>query len=680
MTDFQMIPLSKLQLSEANVRKSDSALFIEEFADNIAAKGLLQNLIVVSSKKKGKFDVFAGGRRLRALNVLVERGAVSKDYPVPCRVFDTDAAEQSELSLIENVIRLDMTPTDEIRAYKYFISEGSDLDAIAKHFGRTRRFIEGRLRLADLAEPIFDALDQNKITLDVAKAYATTPNHERQLMVWSEVAGSWQGNNADAIKRMLTHSAISSNSPIAKLATESEYLAAGGRIERELFTAADEANWIDPEIAQRIAGDKLQTFATEFAATSDYAWVRPLLETRVTHNATEDLHQLHLEPEPLSDEDQAQADKLLEQISELEQESEELNTEDEAAAEEFENRWNSVTEAYDALTNKPGKIPDEMLPHAGVFAIIDKDGNPVIHTTIYSDKPQQRRRTAPTTGGTTTGETSEDNDAPKPLSQKLVDELAIQRRDILAVNLASNPAVALDYMIFCMADTGYKYGANSTGSSLRAEAPSTYVQTYPESPAHTLMADLKEGLDSSWTEHDRTVARFDAFCDLDDDAKAAWLSFCMARTLEPSLGIDRRTGQHGADRNTLHDRLAEIMSINTANHWRPTAANYFDRVSKQTLLSHLTEVGGTTFAASYINSKKGDLSTSCEKIFSGQTIIEPGIKDTALAWVPGHMRFNTVALNEDEVENPATSDSTAALSEEEEPEAAHEEADETVEA
>ena len=46
-----------------------------------------------------------------------------------------------------------MTPTDEIRAYKHFVNEGSDLDAIAKRFGRTRRFIEGRLRLADLADP-----------------------------------------------------------------------------------------------------------------------------------------------------------------------------------------------------------------------------------------------------------------------------------------------------------------------------------------------------------------------------------------------------------------------------------------------------------------------------------------------------------------------------------------------
>jgi hypothetical protein len=85
-----------------------ATLFIEELAANIEAKGLLQNLIVAPAKKRGMFDVTAGGRRLRALNFLLEAGKLAKDHPVACRVLDIDAAEQSELSLIENVIRLDI--------------------------------------------------------------------------------------------------------------------------------------------------------------------------------------------------------------------------------------------------------------------------------------------------------------------------------------------------------------------------------------------------------------------------------------------------------------------------------------------------------------------------------------------------------------------------------------------
>ena len=60
------------------------------------------------------------------------------------------------------------------------------------------------------------------------------------------------------------------------------------------------------------------------------------------------------------------------------------------------------------------------------------------------------------------------------------------------------------------------------------------------------------------------------------------------------------------------------MAINAASHWRPTAANYFDRVSKQTLLAHVNEVGGPTMAASFMGSKKGDLSASCETAVRGR--------------------------------------------------------------
>jgi len=160
------------------------------------------------------------------------------------------------------------------------------------------------------------------------------------------------------------------------------------------------------------------------------------------------------------------------------------------------------------------------------------------------------------------------------------------------------------------------------------------------------MADMRETLDTSWTEHDRTVDRFTAFSALDDDAKASWLSYCAARSLEASMGAPRKPGQSGAEPIDLHDHLASLMAINAASHWRPTAANYFDRVSKQTLLAHINEVGGPTMAASFMGSKKGDLSASCERLFAGETIVAPEVKEAALAWVPDHMRFRVIATGE----------------------------------
>ncbi|MGC1470839.1 MAG: ParB N-terminal domain-containing protein, partial [Sphingorhabdus sp.] len=638
------IPLAKLHLSPANVRKNDSQLFIDELAANIGENGLLQNLVVAPIvKPKGHYCVTAGGRRLRAMNRLVELGQWPKDAAVDCRSLQGDAAQQSEVSFAENFMQLKMTVTDEIRAFKHFINEGSDVDAIARRLGLTRRHIEARLRLADLAEPIFAALDEGTITLDIAKAYASTASHERQLMVWEQMANHWQGNNADTIRRMIAHASLPSTSPIARYVGETAYCEAGGRIESDLFQAETGDKWLDSEIALRIAGEKLQAFAVEVATGIGYGWVRPLVGTRVDHAAVEALHPVQVEAAPLSDEEQARIADIADEMAKIEARFEE-GLDDDSDADALEDRYSAFEAELTRIQDKPGIVPDELKPSVGCFVILNSEGNPVIDATLYSETAPRKQRSTTGAGGSanSSGEADgggEDGEASvKPLSQRLIGELSVQRRDILAANLAVNPAVALDLLIFAIADRTPTYGRDERGTTIRAPEPSCYLDAYPASPAFEQLAEVRDGLDPSWTEHDTTVARFEAFAALDDDAKAGWLAYVVAKSLEPSIG-GARVGHQGPNGNDLHDHLAGLMQIDAAQHWRPTAANYFDRVGKQQLLRHITDIGGTTMAASYMASKKGDLSQTCEKLFAGETIVAPEVKAAALAWVPDAIRF-----------------------------------------
>ncbi len=92
MTD--LIALNKLVASRDNVRKTGVADGIGELAASIAAHGLLQSL-VVRKAVRGKFAVIAGQRRHLALSLLIERGSIAADMPIPCTVLskDADAAE-----------------------------------------------------------------------------------------------------------------------------------------------------------------------------------------------------------------------------------------------------------------------------------------------------------------------------------------------------------------------------------------------------------------------------------------------------------------------------------------------------------------------------------------------------------------------------------------------------------
>src|SRR3546814_1339701 len=95
------VKLSKLTLSPINVRRRpDDLLEIPQMAADLEARGVLQNLLVTPVKKpRGTFEVFDGGRRLRGLSLLAERGVIDADnYDVPVKVLVGDAETLSENS------------------------------------------------------------------------------------------------------------------------------------------------------------------------------------------------------------------------------------------------------------------------------------------------------------------------------------------------------------------------------------------------------------------------------------------------------------------------------------------------------------------------------------------------------------------------------------------------------
>ena len=87
-----LISLNKLMPSPANVRKT-GGMKIDDLAAMIEAQGLLHRLTVVpaANGKRGYFEVAAGGRRLRALQLLASQKKLSKDAPIECKRVDADA-------------------------------------------------------------------------------------------------------------------------------------------------------------------------------------------------------------------------------------------------------------------------------------------------------------------------------------------------------------------------------------------------------------------------------------------------------------------------------------------------------------------------------------------------------------------------------------------------------------
>ena len=114
------IPFNKLLLSQSNVRRIKAGVSIEELAEDIARRTLLQSITVrpvldADGSETGMFEIPAGGRRYRALELLVKQKRLARTAPIPCVVRTDGTAEED--SLAENVQRAPLHPLDQFRAF-----------------------------------------------------------------------------------------------------------------------------------------------------------------------------------------------------------------------------------------------------------------------------------------------------------------------------------------------------------------------------------------------------------------------------------------------------------------------------------------------------------------------------------------------------------------------------------
>lgn len=624
-----LVPASRLTKSLTNVRKSTDPAADAQLEANIAERGIIQNLVGIPvARKKGHYRITAGGRRLDCVHRLIEAGILASDYQVPVLIL-ADARDAIEISLSENFFRLAMNPAEACRAFQDIIeTESKSAADVAKRFGLTERFVLGRLRLASLAEPIFDALACGNITLDMAMAYASTSDTERQARVFEQISGSYYGSNVGEIRRQLACYSYRANDPRALLVGRDAYIATGGRIDRDLFSDADTEAWLDTHIVDQLAEAQLTAAAVAVRERDGFAEVRIVAATHVPYMETYDLEPLRGELPVLTEAEEARQSELEEMISAIETEAG-----DEDLTDEAETQLRTLEGELSALTDRLPVLTDEQRTQAVAYVVIGPDGTPRVHDQLYvapiTEDPVDNRL-----DGDEGADNSEaDAIAARGISQRLADELAMMKTELLAVHVASDPAFALDLGIFIMAEAACRtMGVASLPSDLRANVPSPRVSGFSsETHAATQWAVLDEGLDRSWLDHQTLEQRYDAFCALADEKRAAWLGWAVARTLHAVPA--GRTG------SSFLDHIGGKLEIDVAGWWRPTARSYFDRITKPRILDLFEEIGGAELRSRYGTSKKHDLAASAERLFAGDIIVEADMKERALRWLPPEMRF-----------------------------------------
>ncbi|MBY4639975.1 ParB/RepB/Spo0J family partition protein [Gluconacetobacter entanii] len=658
------IPFNRLVLSQSNVRRAKSGLSIEELARDIERRGLLQSLNVRpvldgEGTETGTYEVPAGGRRFRALELLVKQKKLAKTAPVPCVVREAGSTILAEDdSLAENVQRVALHPLDQFRAFRDMLEKGMSEEEIAAAFFVAPAVVKQRLRLMTVSDKLLEIYEQDGMKLEQLMAFSISDDHARQEQVWNIVS---QSHNREpyVIRRMLTEKTVRASDARARFVGLEAYIVAGGHVMRDRFEA-DDGGWLqDPAILDRLVMEKLQEAAEQVRAEG-WKWVETALSFPWGH--TRQFAEIDGTEVPLTDEETARLEALHSDQETIEAEYAQADE----YPDEVDARLGEIERAILALEERPLAFDRADMARAGTFVSLDSDGMLQVERgfVLPEDMPAEPEETDDADGsdeyahgaydgpneriadyGSDEGAVGdsiaadvepEEEDGIKPLPDRLLSELTAWRTLALRDAFASNPHIALTELLHTLVRDVYWQtpGADCLEAHVREISLPVHSPDMPGSlPAHALRQrnegwkhDLPEEEDALWRWIDG----------LDDASRMALLAHCL------SFGINalyERMPSYGAvsqrsvsERLKRADRLAAALSLDLVEAgWQPTVENYLGRVTKARILQAVREARGDEAVERIAHLKKPDMAREAERLLEGAGWLPEALRTARLA-------------------------------------------------
>jgi len=649
------IPFDTLVLSQSNVRRIKAGISVEELAEDIARRGLLQSLSVRpvladDGSETGKFEIPAGGRRFQALSLLVKQKRLAKTTPIPCIVRDAKSTILAEDdSLAENLQRAALHPLDQFRAFVALREKGQGDEEIAAAFFVTPQVVKQRLKLASVAPALLELYAEDEMTLEQLMAFTVNPDHERQVQVWEAIKSSWN-KEPYQIRRMLTETSVRASDRRAVFVGVDAYEAAGGTMLHDLFQG-DDGGWLeDSALLDRLVREKLQAEA-EAIATEGWKWIEVSLD--LPYGYSHGLRRLSGDPAPMTDDEGAAHAKLLAEYRALE---EEYGGQDEFP-EEIDARLGELEVAMEKLEARPLIFDAEEIARAGAFVTLDRYGELAVYRGFVRPEDESREdadvhsgeqaadgqvaklSSASRTDGvghgtviTSAGQAlgvnvpdDEDDGALKPLPERLVMELTAHRTLALREAVGRSPDVALTLLLLKLVNDTFRT-SSSAGSCLEASVRHVYMSAQASDLKDSVVAKLVDDRHAEW-EADlplgNDAALWDYLTSLDQGSRLSLLAHCL------SFGINalhEKVNPYGAGisasgltrRMTQSDLVAQAVELDMVEAgWQPTADTYLNRVPKARILEAVREAKGEGTAQLLDHLKKGEMATEAERLLKG---------------------------------------------------------------
>ena len=177
--DSVLLNISEIEPNRDQPRKKFSEESLKELARSIEKHGVIQPIIVI--KKDDYYEIVAGERRWRAARM----AGLSE---IPALIREYSDREISEIALIENIQREDLTPIEEAKAYKALIEEyGITQEELSGRVAKSRAAIANSMRLLKLDEEVQNMLAEGIISAGHARALLVLEKNSDQIKAAQEI-------------------------------------------------------------------------------------------------------------------------------------------------------------------------------------------------------------------------------------------------------------------------------------------------------------------------------------------------------------------------------------------------------------------------------------------------------------------------------------------------------------
>ncbi|MFG1316370.1 ParB/RepB/Spo0J family partition protein [Xanthobacter autotrophicus] len=617
------VPLNKLKKSPRNARKTPhSEAHIEALAASIAAKGMLQNLVVepetnADGEPTGFYFVTIGEGRRLAQMLRVKRKQIKKTEAIRC-VLDIEN-DATEISLDENVTREAMHPADQFERFRELAeNRGWGAEEIAARFGVTAHVVRQRLRLGAVSPKLMQVYREGSLSLDQLMAFAITEDHDRQVQVYENL--SWN-RDPSTIRRDLTKMNVAATDRRAIFVGADAYAEAGGTIIRDLFTEDRGGYFEDAALLDRLVIDKLEGIAAEVQAVEGWKWASVHIDFPHAHG----MRRSYPHPVDLSANDDAAFGAAQEDYDRLSSEYEGY----EELPDEVDRRFGEIEAEIERIDAKRHAYDADEIARGGVFVILNHDGTARIERGFIRAQDEAPISTD-VEGATITedgeiigegdGEDAEpqpdDEDAGdvgKPLSDLLIRDLTAHRTLGLRLALGEQPDMALVAVVHALAaQTFYRGGeASCLEIHLASASLASHADGIEDAPAAKALADRHAGWASDMP---RNVADLWTFITgLDHASLMALIAHCAALT----VNAVRIPWEQKPNARATAEKLASAVTLDMTAHWTPTVQSYLGRVTKAHILAAVREALGDEAAERIAGFKKPEMAQAAEQLLAG---------------------------------------------------------------